>query len=278
MSTSRFGRLLKKALEDVSREDYPLLGAKLGQLIRNHDHTFHPALYGADSLAELLSAQPDLGYVERREKGDLLFHHPDTTPLTGSDNVSDTHSEPPRFLKQDLWQALVNPHADTAAWFDLKNCRLHFPAHNDFDPGQGDEPERYLQVPPIDQKVVRQWASAFIGRSSVEDPTGLDEAIDAPDCSWFRTLSAQLEQRGLLSAWTAFHREQVYHYWDSWAQSHGIASHIGFARPGQARRNQKRRSPQRGLREKLHQVIDDMTEDELRQLLIPARFLIQTNR
>lgn len=275
MSMSPFGRLLKRALEDVAQEDYPLLGAKLGQLIRNHDRTFHPMKYGAESLVELLSTQTDLGYVERRQQGDLLFHPPNTAPGPGSDNAGDTHSEPPRFLSQDLWQALVNPHSNTIAWVDLKERRLHFPAADDSDPEHGDEPERYLRVPPIDQKLVRRWATAFIEQSTIDDRTALNEAIADPDSSWFRTLSAQLEARGLLSAWTCFHREQVGRHWGKWAQSHGVASHIGFARPGQVRRNQSRRSPTSRLREHVHRVIDDMTEDELRQLLIPARFLVR---
>ena len=281
-----FETLLRTVLPGVS--GVTVVGATLGNLLRQAQPDFHPSLYGASSLKELLARHPELGRVEQTDRSpDLVFVRRDEAP-------SSTPA-PERTLHGPLWHALVAAHPRNRVFLDLGTGRWMATKPDESPDGAQADPARFLPVPPLPQARMQSWAAEF-ARTQVDDALA-DATAELAEDRWFPEFVRALPTADLRKRWTDLHRDRVIHHWTTWATQHGANPDTGF-------RAQKTSSgptwlPSRPLRPSesvstdadadadvdevqlraiVHAAVDQMSAEELRALPIPVGRLLDVTR
>lgn len=187
---------------------------------------------------------------------------------------------------ESAWWRVVTEFDETRrAWFDLQDEQL-----STDDELAAAEPERFLAVPRFGLQQQRDLARAW----SAEQPSPVREdclaALEAePKLARFLRV---VQGARSLPKWSERRMEAVHSVLLQWAKEHGIdpQAFLFTSRalpvvsspmaPPPSRSPEMSRGvfPQisvEELRRLLHRVIEDMTEPELLQIAIPARFLVR---
>jgi hypothetical protein len=273
---TRVGRLLQRA-STTADERGAILGARLGSELRRLDPTFDAHVLGHTKLGDLLAEFPDIGELVPRASGpDFAFVFADAGQMTP------VPAAPGRFLKRDLWKALVA--GQPCAWLDLATSAVVY-THGSEPPDPLDA-VRYLRVPPVAGESTHGWLRIFVEQHGL---TVDDDAVcaAAAEAGWVDA-SFQVLPRSLHAAWRDAHRESVVSAVEAWMKSHGTNPNLLFSaaprRPPEkktestpeptvpARRSERSIADVRAM---VHRAVDGMSEDELLSLCIPLRYVAE---
>ncbi len=223
-------------------------------------------------LTDVLRRYPDFCSIEDHE---VVFLDGPARPEDGPVEL------PSRGLRPDLWKARVTDHADTRFWLDLETYKITDHPSKDGPP----DPEqhwRFLEVPTIPTEAQLDFVTQHLGDDVSEDVR--KRLVDAGG-SWHKVANDLLSPPLLQRLKTA-RREWVVEQTRPWLADHGLderrfvrfgrqATHIpdrgqGVPRQGSA----AGQATERALRARIVRCVQKMTLDELLELRIPSRFLI----
>lgn len=251
-----------------------VVGAALGNLLRQVDPEFDAATYGAARLVELLESVPAVGRVERGARDeDVLF------VLAGVASAPDRGRARATRLHRQLWNALVAATPKHDAYVDLATGRVVYTDVGSTPDGADHDEARFVAVPAIPQEEMQGWAAAFARDAGNEEAAERVLALDPK--RWFpdfvRALPADVRP-----LWLVEHQRLVAEHWSEWADAQRVDRRRGLHGGGH-----RARPPQPAdsaaddtgdieeLRALVHGAVDEMGMDELLSLPLPLRYVWQ---
>lgn len=280
-----------------------ILGAKLGALFRRLDPDFNARVLGDQNLKSLLARFPDVATTEEYEKSlDFVLRFVGSEDSLSRDGRHRTKSSARTFrsLDPELWTALVTENPRVDAYIDLHTLEVVTVPRNIEGEGSdqtsvGQEPERYLRVPPLSQEKLKSEARSFVDTNPElgESRDQLLLLLTKTSSGWFQIFTRALADLGQRTRWLAVHRNFVLGEAAKWLNSHGIDEQKFIHAQSRAKNSTKsdttevRRTPDQSLlserplslprervRELVQQAVVRMSEEELLNLPIPLRYLI----
>jgi len=251
----------------------------MGILLRNLDPSFDPASWGAETLAGLLQRIPDMGTVERRPDGHPQFRFGGTGLADGAVLDAESVSALSRIrLRPDFWAATTafRPPLSNAK-FDLQALRVVSP-DQDPDALLSRFPERFVSLPDTREDFQKDLARRFLGQAAGSDRDAIEGLLGSPD--WLKGVAGLLKSPVLAEEWLRVRRGAIVAEAFRWADCHGIRREALVPLPAATSRKAARggvpssvlpSDPEdQSIRGMLHSLIDALSEEELRQLLLPA--------
>jgi hypothetical protein len=254
-----------------------LLGAQAGLLLRRLHPEFRADVLGDQRLADLLQKFPDIVTVEHDPNHDdilVIFRDSSLVPSV----------EPAA-----MWQALVAPRRQDKWYLDLATgepTRVPVDEHGLPAAGTGpaEEDHRYLEIPRVDQEVLRVRLRDWVNQSGadLEVRERLLAILGRED--WYLSFKEACEasnQRG----WSTLHRTVVVEHLEAWARAHGIkpARYLRSQRPrppttpslsSPNNRPSLPRTRRSDVRQIVERAIARMSDEELLELRIPLRYIL----
>jgi hypothetical protein len=251
-----------KLLEDWRVLGFPQLKHVVQELARSGQMRLGPDSKGALSVwsVEVSTAESPIGAP--------------ATPLPSS---TTSVSNPPKFpyMRQAIWLALVSP-SSVVQYLDRRTGHVQISAVG--SPGAD-----WIEMPRIDQETQRNWAREFLARHGLATDSELLAALTAID--WHVLFPQMLRQRSTLLArrWQVDRSSRVRTLAVEWCRQKGVEESLIFDPPAQASApapgtREENKSLSGGLRELLLEAIKRMTTEEMLQLSIPARYVVQALR
>jgi len=258
--------------------------SQMGLHLRKRIHGFAPEVYGAPNLKALLQRMPRIGRLVQSSALEWWFAAEEATGRsTETPDEREQQGDLPR-IDRAWWNAITDFREDRGAWFDLANNRLSLDAEL-----VRSEPERFIELPRFGLEAQREMARAWSKEQATEAGQECLNALDAD-----RTLASfdgVVSGRGLRASWAERRSGAITTAALKWADDHGIDHHL-FVRAHPQRREifaiesatptAAARAPEAfagmtiiELRLLLHHAIEAMTEPELMQISVPARFLVR---
>ncbi len=235
--------------------------AKLGKDLRQAGAAW------AGRLSDLLRAQPDFCSVEGTEV-EFLAGDIDASRGAATDRVVS--------LQPELFIAFIRDRSDRATYLDLDSLQVHTVDLRDGEPGPpvSEDPLNYLRVPAISTAEQLEFAEQFLA----DDLTPAQLAcLGEAGGGWAK----QAERLLPAPRWTALkaaRQRLVVERAARWLQDHDIGAGR-FLRTSRRKASPGRVGSSRPptdttpLRALVHEAIDQLTEEELRQLPLPAHLL-----
>jgi hypothetical protein len=247
--------------------------AFLGNAVRKEGHSWEA--HGFERLSAALAQLQQDKLVEtfRSEKGALRVR---ATPLGAAQ--SPTTGERFRPLRPPVWFAFAA--AMQPEQRRLLNRRSGM-VWSDAAAPPGPELD-WVTVIPVGEGDQRGWAEQFVQRSDIAEKETLAEAIRETD--WFRRFPVELEKRGplLVRAWSHLRSNRIIDHVRAWARQNNVPEEVlfGAERTSQGRQGRLKSTPKGvgELREALLNAIARMGTDDLLDLPIPPRFVIEILR
>lgn len=279
---SRVRQLLEAACQHGTARGGYLLGAQLGNLLQRLDPDFRPTVLGDEKLTELLRRFPEVVTVEARSGTDpVIRFRSSSPPKASSEGLASVGDER---LDQPLWLALVSDRPELKWFLDLETLAI-VEVHLDVDgtlPGDSEvaqTADRFLEIPPIPQDILRTLAREFV--RELERPDLVDDLHHMIEGDrWYPRFSKALTASGLPD-WRDTHRRFVVEQAREWLTQQGIRPDRFIRRISSAARARgiPNQILQAGLqpgniREVVMRAIARMSDEELLDLKIPLRYLV----
>lgn len=284
-------RVLVGALASAEEGRRPI-GAWLAAAMRRQDPDFHPGVLGDPTFKSLVARFPDIGeIVPDPASADFVF-----VPRAGSEGASGVAASAALpsaggrapVLQEDLWLALVSPREDARRWIDLETVRLVTASEAGIDPGgggsgtPGSSPSlRFLGAPQVSQEEMKALAREHAAGLAL-DLAEVEATLGEPD--WYPRF-VRLLAPVARDMWKKIHRRFVVDRFTAWAGQHGIAvsrfivQRRGARDPAREANgdsgHRPRQAPPADVRALVHRAIDRMSEEELLDLRIPLRYLVE---
>lgn len=261
-----------------------VLLSQMGLRLRKRIPGFAPEIHGATGLKDLLRRMPLIGRLVQSSALEWWFvleGAVDSSSETSGEK--DAHRDSPR-IERAWWDAITDFREEHRAWFDLAKDRLSL------DPELVEsEPERFIEVPRFGREAQRELARAWCKEQTADVEQECLKALDADRA--LTTFLGVVSRLGLQASWAERRNGAITSAVLKWADDHAI-EHRWFARaPGPRRELLAITHTAPGspaytppafpgltaieLRQLLHHAIDAMTEAELMQIPVPARFLLR---
>lgn len=267
-------------------------------LVRRHP-SFTERNYGFKKFIDYLYAAQGAGllFVARDELG-----HPriSTTPIsnaspaafdTATVGQADRTVEPIK-IRSDVWLSVIDWSEHARRMWDRHTSRAFmFPTDTTGVPLWESQPDRFVDIAPIDRDTHLKWMDEFARTLPVEQQEAILETLreDAPRGQYKR----MLHQLGLERTWSDELQARAAEHVRQWAEDHQVSSsrlfdkrptkavtatararHSAQATPAPADIAPEGRNDTERLRAKLHRAIDTMTLTELSAISVPAAYLI----
>lgn len=198
-------------------------------------------------------------------------------------------------LRPDVWASFVDWRADHRRLWDVQERRaLMFPVDHEGKPAWLEDPQRFVDIPILDQALQVQWMREFAERQPDGVRSALLSALSNPAATG--SFRRALTQFGLQPAWRAELHRRVAAKVSSWAAEHSIpggqvvlaqepvavAPHVRSPEASTSpaiRRTEPVTRPADAtdldrLRQKIHAIVDRMSLAELAALPIRAEHLL----
>ncbi len=301
----RVRHLLRTAANLPQAQRGYLLGARLGELLRQMAPDFNANVLGDDRLTtllrrfpDLLTIRPDIGsqdvIIEFHDLGKTNQRHvADRSLLRSNNGASQARTE---VLDQLLWKAMVSNRNDVRWFLDLESLMivevpLDFEGNIPQESEPARAPERFLTIPAIPQDELREVIHEYVNNLNLP---ALDLEIDSllTQTNWFPQVSDRMRELGITS-WKLAHRRFVIDRARAWLDEHGVFPDrfIRSTMPHEPLATRPRHAPalvgrvaapidgatsisQQDIRELVLRAISKMSEQELLDLRIPLRYLI----
>lgn len=210
-----------------------------------------------ERLGVALSRMPDFCRIEGPEVV-FLEGEPSDAPA----------AEAPLYLRRDLLLAMITDRPGTASALDLDSYAIVEVAlvDGELGPPCSEEPIRWLRVPSLRTEGQIQFAEKELGPHL--DAASL-AALRRAGHRWTEVAQARLPA----GTWKTFQdrrRQELIRIAMEWFQRHRIDSGRFLHRAPSAHAPRPPTAPGEELRHFLHRCIDEMTTQELAQVLVPA--------
>ncbi|GEM_PF-4190146 len=272
--------ILKAAALNSSEE--PLLLSRLGILLRRVATDFDVRAYGYPTLKDLLVDLPELGELVVGPNGHPQFRI-GPSPQLGQEDTGPIEAPAPDSLKLKVrfWQAITSFRKERSRTkFDLDSARVLAPEADSEDLLER-FPERFLALPDAGESFQKLLAIQFLKSEAGLDEDEIGSLVEPAE--WLMSVSSRLKELGKEVQWRDFRNEGIVRLAVEWAEKHGIElTRIADSRkqPSKVREERASRPPAPpnvsvSIRQGLHQLIDSLSDDELRHISVPAWILFR---
>ncbi|HZF53317.1 MAG TPA: hypothetical protein VE093_31915 [Polyangiaceae bacterium] len=215
-----------------------------------------------------------------RVSGKFVFFENGAVPQEGLNQAAADSPSETLAMRSELWRAMVNDRTELRYLLDLATLSIVEVVGDDVESPVASEPERYLAIPKVSSEEQREFAVDLLRKHL---PPERAEALVPPRPDWMRTVISEAPEE-LHTLMRNARREWLVRRAQQWMHAHGIPeerfiySYRSHERPASAptQSHAERGSGSRSkrLRDALHRAIDQMTDQELEALRVPARLLI----
>ena len=224
------------------------------------DGRFTEARYGARSLTDFVTKFNDLITLD----GSRI---PPIVELRDHERIHVTPSElergsrPPR-IRSDLWRATLDYASGQTYVWDAKENQAR-----PQEPGDG-----LTVIPTITSEQLQRWRIDFSETESSSETTQSDELERLSHWRDNQLPTAELPPR-LMPLWNRYLRERVHELLQTWFEKIGMAppSDLVITQPTTV----VRPSETEDLRQLVMRVVEQMTERELADLVLPSRAVLR---
>lgn len=254
--------------------------AQLGTILRKDSKEW--TAHGFERLSAALAQLKEAGQIEvfRNDKAVLKVRSPRPSPQTSQLSTDATSSElRQRFvpLRSSVWFAFASGARGHQRMLNRKDGKIWF--------GEGQPPTDpdWVPIDAIQADAQKEWAKEFIERSCAGAlKVAALESLSQSD--WFQSLPAALAKEDPLlpRSWNHIRSRQIIEHVKVWAREHKVPEDVLFVQfkntesPGQSLPPEQR--PPHDLRQALLSAVSKMPTEDLLDLQIPSRLLIQVIR
>lgn len=247
-----------------------MLGSQVGFVVKQVDPSFQPANFGLTKLSEFIAEHIPQVRPVGTSGLDIVYG------LAGWPSVQDASLD----TWMDPWRVWTSPNSRQIVAVDRQSLRARVSTPAAVSPSE-------IAVHPAPASTHLAIAKAFLATDEVAAAPllgQLSDALNARPDSWWRAWQDELRGTELQSAWLAFRHEKLREALVEALVSAGMPGEDAFAvirmlrqRPTKARRASAQALS--GLRNSdiatlVHQVVDRMTDDDLRRLSLPLGLVL----
>lgn len=272
MDQSGYVQAVKEVVEDLLANSSQAKAAMLGAVLKSRDLDW--TRYGFARLKDVLialSASSDLTFGPD-EKDALAVWRSDTPSRSAGEVTPQRWSS--RSLKKPVWTAFVSETVTSRRAIDRRSGTVWLSTS---EPPLESGDWVAVQAIPGDEQ--RDWARSFLESKGLSSEPALGRSLETD--SWYREFPNALEQNhsDLRRAWNRERTNRVIERVIDWCREHAVSPHLLFdARMPSTVSGPADSRTSSNLRDALLQAIQQLPTEQLLQIRLPARALVEALR
>lgn len=267
------------AVFELIKLNYPvgspdgMSAARVGMLIRQAFPQVSWESIGFPKLKHILSSLEARGWIKTGQNSKFALSIWLTEPIRESQTAipSPRHNHR-QFLRKDVWNAFVLEFPRGRRFLNRRNGAVRLAAID-----APDASDDWVEFEPIQQQLQRTWSEGFLDSHQLLSTPPFSTLLNSAE--WYRGLRDELLRRDptLVGAWNRARTEKVVEYVNQWCANNGVPQELLFERSRFAQAQTEKAVPSSAinLREALIEAVGRMSLEELLEIRIPAKYLVE---